>query len=67
MKQFKSKFMQFFTLKQGSLLLIHEQIGVTLLTKLRLKFSHLHEHKFRHKFKYCVIPMWNYGADNEIT
>ena len=28
----------------------------TLLIRLRLKFNHLNEHNFRHKFKDCVRP-----------
>ena len=29
---------------------INDSVGVQLLTRLRLGFSHLHEHKFRHGF-----------------
>ena len=30
---------------------IHNPIGLQLLTRLRLGFSHLNEHKFRHNFR----------------
>ena len=66
-KQFKSMLMQFFTFKQISLFPIHDQIGVKLITRLRLKFSHLSKHKFRHKFKDRVGPMCKCGAEIEKT
>ena len=66
-KQFKSMLMRLFILKQGSLFLIHDHISVKLLARLRLKLSDLHEHKFRHKFKYCVSPMFKCGTEIEIT
>ena len=63
-KHFKSMLMQFFTLKR-SLYSIHDQIGVKLPARLRLKFSHLSKLKFRHKFKDCVKPMCNCGTEIE--
>ena len=38
-----------------------------LLTRLKLNFSHLNEHKFRHNFKNAVNPMCNYVAATETT
>ena len=61
-KQFKSMLIQLFTLKQRSLFSIYDQVRVKLLARLRLKFSHLNEHKLRHKFKDFVSPMRNCGA-----
>ena len=61
-KRFKSMLMQFFVL-----FLIHDQISIKLLTRLWLKFCHLHERKFHHKFKYCVSHMCNCGVEIEIT
>ena len=62
-KKFKSMLMAFFNLKQKSLFLIHDPIGVKLLTRLRLKFSHLNEHKFHHNFKDRVTPVCDCGSD----
>ena len=31
--------------------------GLKLLTRLRLGFSHLNEHKFRHNFRDCLNPL----------
>ena len=36
---------------------INDSVGVKLLTRLRLGFSHLHEHKFRHGFRDIVNPL----------
>ena len=45
----------FFNLKQKSLFDINDPAGVQLLSRLRLKFIHLNEHKFRHNFKKDVL------------
>ena len=43
---------------------IHDIKGVTLLTKLRLKFSILKDHCFRHRLD-CLTPIYNCGAEKE--
>ena len=63
--QFKSMLKNFFSLNQRSLFSIHDPVGVKLLTRLRLQFSHLNEPKFRHNFKECVSPMCDCGAETE--
>ena len=55
----------FFSLNQRSLFLIHDPVGVKLLARLRLRFSHLNEHKFCHNFKDCVSHMCDGGAETE--
>ena len=57
--------MNFFTLHQRSLFSIHDPVGVKLLTRPRLQFGHLNEHKFRHNFKDCVSPIRDCGAETE--
>ena len=57
----------FFNLKQKSLFAIHDLPGVKLLPKLRLRFSHLNEHKFRHNFKDALSRMCDCGVDTETT
>ena len=47
----------FFSLNQRSLFSIHDPVGVKMLTRLQLQFSHLNEHKFHHNFKDCMSPM----------
>ena len=36
---------------------MHHISGLKLLTRLRLNFNHLNEHKFRHNFKDTINPM----------
>ena len=47
--------MKFFSLQERSLFSLHDPTGAKLLTRFRLKFSHLNEHKFRHNFKDIVV------------
>ena len=57
----------FFNLKEKSLFAIHDRAGIKLLSRLRLKFSHLNEHKFRHNFKDALSPMCDCGSKTETT
>ena len=59
--------MKFFSLQERSLFSIHDPTSVKLLTRLRLKFSHLNEHKFRHNFKDTVVAMCDSGTETETT
>ena len=52
-------------MKQKSLFAIHNPAGVKLLSRLRLKLSHLNEHKFRHNFKDVLTPLCDYGSETE--
>ena len=58
-------FKEFYNLKQRSLYAIHDPIGVKLLSRRLLKFSHLKEHKFRHSFKDAPRPMRDCGSETE--
>ena len=64
---FKSMFKEFFNLKQRSLFGINDPVGVKLLSRLQLKFSHLKEHKSCHNFKDAPSPMCDYGSEIETT
>ena len=51
-KEFKSKKKSLFIkIKSRSIFSVHDVYGVKHLTRLRLNFSHLNEHKVRHGFK----------------
>ena len=50
--------------KENSLFSVYDPLGVKLLTRLRLQFSHLNEHKFRHGFGDIVNPLQ--GCNSEI-
>ena len=53
--------------KESSLFSIYDPLGVKLLTRLRLQFSHLNEHKFRHGFEDTINAMCACGRDVETT
>ena len=44
---------------------IHDTNGIRLLSRLRLNFSHLNEHKFRHNFNDTVDLMCTCGRETE--
>ena len=46
---------------------IHNPVGISLLTRLRLGLSHLNEHKFRHNFADCVNPLCPCSIKPETT
>ena len=52
---------------ENSLYNVNDPIGVKLLTRLRLQFTHLNEYKFRHGFNDTVNPMCPCGTDVETT
>ena len=54
-------------MKQKSLIAINGPAGVKLLSRLRLKFSHLNELKFRHNFKDVLSPMRDCSFETETT
>ena len=52
--KFKETIISFIRPKENSVFAIHDTKGLKLLTRLRLNFSHLNEHKFRHGSKDTV-------------
>ena len=65
--KFKKIIFIFIRPKENSVFAIHDTKGLKLLTRLRLNFSHLNEHKFRHGFKDTVDPMCKFGLETETT
>ena len=53
--------------KENSIFSICDPLGIKLLTRLRLNFSHLNEHKFRHGFNDMLNPLCACGNDIETT
>ena len=53
--------------KQNFIFSVYDRYGVKLLTRLRLEFSHLKEHKFRHGSDDTVSPIWVCNAEIEDT
>ena len=66
-KQFKKTIVDFIMPKENSIYAIHGISGFKLLTRLRLNFSHLNEHKSWHNFKDTVNPMCSCGLEPETT
>ena len=52
---------------ENSLFGIHDPAGVKLLNRLRLNFSHLNEHKFRHGFRDTLNPICECNSEVETT
>ena len=64
-KEFKSKISPFIKMKSNSIFSVHDGYGVKLLSRLRLNFSHLNEHKVQHGFKDGNKCMCDCGSATE--
>ena len=64
---FKTSILNFVRPTENSVFQVHDINGVKLLTRLRLDFSHLNEHKFRHNFNDTINPMCSCGKEPETT
>ena len=53
--------------QENSLFHVYDPLGVKLLTRLRLQFSHFNEYKFRHGFSDTIKPMCACGTEIETT
>ena len=53
--------------KENSAFSVYDPYGLKLLMRLRLQFSHLKEHKFRHGFGDTVRPVCGCNAETEDT
>ena len=65
--KFKSLILDCIRVKENSVFAIHDPLGIKLLTRLRLNFSHLNEHKFRHNFRDTLNPLCKCGGGIETT
>ena len=62
---FKKALLSFVKASENSGSQTHDNNGIKLLTRLRLKFSHLDGHKFRHNIEDVVNPTCNCGSEPE--
>ena len=53
--------------KKNSVFSIYDPLGVKLLSRLRLQFSHLNEHKLRHGFGDTINAMCACASEVETT
>ena len=51
--------------KENSVFRVSRICSIKMITCLRLNFSHLNEHKFRHSFNHTINLMSNCGAATE--
>ena len=61
---FKSRLLQFVRPLENSVFTCHNPIGIKYLTRIRLGFSHLRYHKFKHGFLDAIDPF--YGCSTGI-
>ena len=64
---FRKNLLNFTLPRANSIFDIHNPIRIKLLTRLRLGLSHLHEHKFRHRFQNTLNPLCKCGKYIEST
>ena len=62
---FKSKLLSFIRASKRSVFNVNDPEGVKYLTRLRLRFSHLNENKFRHGFLDTLNPLCNCSLEVE--
>ena len=64
---FKNRFLNKIRPKRKSFFDIHDKYGVSLIFKLRVDFSDLREHRFRHRFLNCPSPLCRCAIEDETT
>ena len=64
---FKKSLLKFIRPTPSSIYNINNPNGLKFLTRLRLSFSHLREHKFKHNFQDTIDPFCNCGVEIETT
>ena len=62
---FKNRLLSFNRPVPNNVYNIFDLIGLKCLTHLRLNFSHLNEHRFRHNFQNCINPLCTCGLEIE--
>ena len=64
---FRKMLLKFIRAIGNSTYKIYDSLGIKLLTRLQLGFSHLSEHKFRHNFADSINPLCSCSLENEST
>ena len=64
---FKNALLSFIRPKHVDTFGIHNPNGKEMLTRLRLGFSHLNQHKFRHNFRDFLNPLCECKLEPEAT
>ena len=66
-QEFRKSLLSFIKPTSSSLFSIHHPVGIKLLVTLRLGFTHLREHKFRHNFHDTLNPLCSCSLEPETT
>ena len=66
-ERFRKALLNVFRPSENKIFNIHDQVGIKLLTRLRLGLSHLREHKFRHNFEDTLNPLCSCSIEAETT
>ena len=64
---FKNRLLAFIRPEKSSIFNIFDPQGLKILTRLRVGFSHLNEHRFRHNIKNCINPLCSCSLETEDT
>ena len=64
---FKKRLLSFIRPIPSNVQNIFHPIGLKFLARLRLRFSHLNEHRFRHNFQECINPLFSCSLETENT
>ena len=64
---FKKRILDIIRPLPNSIFNIHNPLGIKYLARLRIGFSHLKEHKFRHNFQDSIDPMCSCSSGVETT
>ena len=64
---FRNALINFIRPSENKIFNIYDELGITLLRRLRLGFSHLREHIFRHNFEDTLNPLCPCSIEPETT
>ena len=64
---FRKALLNFIRASENKIFNIHDQVVITLLTRLRLAFNHLHEHKFQYNFEDTSYPLCSCSTEAKAT
>ena len=64
---FRKQLLNFIRPIPNSIFNLYNPLGIKFLTRLRLDFSHLNEHRFRHNFEACLTPLCTCSQTTEST
>ena len=64
---FRKQLLSFIKLMENKTCSTYGPLGIKFLNRLRVDFSHINEHKFRHNFADTLSPLFLCSLENEST